>query len=158
IMSWLLPQNKLARVVLPSGPSKTYSFSTLTKGSFRRCLFNSSRSFENFFSFTSSFLRAESQSFCATTLRSSVPLTVLILGIRVSFVLFGILFKLCQRGIHLIPRMRVGCPHIYLRGEPTRIIQARSSDRDNVRDQVGLAQNRRATFRAKAPMGLATHL
>src|SRR5713226_4859832 len=106
-MSWLLPQNRSVNDTLPIGPSKAYSFSTLTQGSFRRCLFNSSRSFENFFSFTSSFLRAESQSFCATTLRSSVPLTVLILGIMVLFVLFGILFKLRQRGTHLIPRMRV---------------------------------------------------
>src|SRR6266478_4807946 len=55
-MSWLLPQNKSARVVLPSGPSKTYSFSTLTQGNFRRCLFNSSRSFENLFFFHEQFL------------------------------------------------------------------------------------------------------
>src|SRR5580704_14989039 len=35
-VSWLCPPNKSARVSLPSGPSKTYSFSTLTQGSVRR--------------------------------------------------------------------------------------------------------------------------
>src|SRR5947207_14429626 len=76
----------------------------------------------------------------------------------VSFVLFGILFKLWQRRIHLVPRVRVRCPHIHLRVEPARIIQARSSDCDNVRVRVGLARNRRTAVRAKASMGLATAL
>src|SRR5437016_2353379 len=89
-------------------------------------------------------LRAASHFFCVTTLWFSIPRTVLILGIMVSFALFGILFKLWQRGIHLIPRVRVRCPHIHLRVEPTRIIQARSSDRGKLRDRVGLDRNRRA--------------
>src|SRR2546421_3086968 len=88
MMSWLLPQNKSPSVTLPLGPSKTYSFSTLTQGSLRRCRFNSSRSFENFFSFTRSFLRAASHSFCGTTLRFSIPRAVLILGIIFSFGFF----------------------------------------------------------------------
>src|SRR5438132_12288123 len=54
--------------------------------------------------------------------------------------------------------MHVSLPHICLWFEPTRIIQARSSDRDKLRDRVGLDLNRRAAFRAKAPMGLATRL
>src|SRR6185295_10388470 len=81
--SWLLPPNKSPSVTLPVGPSKTYSFSILTQGSLRRLRFSSSRSFENFFSFTRSFLRATSHSFCETTLRFSIPRTVLILGINV---------------------------------------------------------------------------
>src|SRR5207249_84748 len=84
--SWLLPRNKSASVTLPVGPSKTYSFSTLTQGSLRRCRFNASRSFESFFSFTRSFLRATSHTFCDTTLRFSIPRTVLIFGIPFSFV------------------------------------------------------------------------
>src|SRR5262245_58249571 len=157
-MSWLLPQNKSARVTLPDGPSKTYSFSTLTQGSLRRCRFSSSRTFENFFSFNRSLLRAASHSCCDTTFRFSIPRTVLILGITVFFALFGILFKLWQRGIHLIPRMRVRCPHVHLRVEPTRIIQACGPDRDKVRGRVGLAHDRRAAVRAKAPAGHATRL
>src|SRR5437660_6004763 len=85
--SWLLPQNKSASVTLPVGPSKTYSFSILTQGSLRRCRFNSSRSFENFFSLTRSFLRATSHSLGDTTLRFSIPRTVLIFGIIFSFIL-----------------------------------------------------------------------
>src|SRR5258705_14023136 len=80
-MSWLLAPNKLASVTLPAGPSKTYSFSILTQGSLRRRRFNSSCSFESFFSFTRSCLRATSHSFCDTTLRFSIPWTVLIFGI-----------------------------------------------------------------------------
>src|SRR2546427_6276106 len=80
-MSWLLPPNKSASITWPVGPSKTYSFWILTQGNLRRCRFNSSRSFENFFSLTRSFLRATSHSFCETTLRFSIPWTVLILGI-----------------------------------------------------------------------------
>ena len=75
-----------------------------------------------------------------------------------SFVLFGILFKLWQRGVHLVPRMRVGCPHVHLQIEPARIIQARSSDRDDVRLRVGRDLNRRAAFKAKAPTGLSARL
>src|SRR5260370_39730441 len=80
------------------------------------------------------------------------------IGFLGSFCLRRILFKLWQRGIHLVPRVRVRCPDIYLRVEPARIIQARSSDRDKLRDRVGLDLNGRAAFKAKAPMGLATHL
>src|SRR5271157_6376540 len=69
-----------------------------------------------------------------------------------------ILFKLRQRGIHLVPRVRVACPDIYLWIEPARIIQARRPDRDNVRGRVGIALDRRAAIRAKAPTGLSTHL
>lgn len=65
----------------------------------------------------------------------------------------GILLKLWQRGIHCIPRVRVGCPHLDLRIEPTRIIQAGSSDRDNLRDRVGLDRNGTAAFRAEAASG-----
>ena len=75
-----------------------------------------------------------------------------------SFALFGILFKLWQRGIHLVPRMRVGRPHIHLWVEPAPIIQAGSSDRDKLWGRVGLAKNRRAAVRTKGPMGLATRL
>src|SRR6266705_2986684 len=82
-MSWLLPANKSASDTLPVGPSKTYSFSTLTQGSWRRCRFIASRSFENFFSFTRSFLRAAIHSFCETTLRFSTPWKVLISGMMI---------------------------------------------------------------------------
>jgi hypothetical protein len=66
--------------------------------------------------------------------------------------------KLWQRGIHLVPRVRIGGPYIYLRVEPARIIKAPSSDRDKMGDRVGLDQDRRAAVRAKTPMGLATQL
>src|SRR3954462_10957702 len=79
--SWLLPWNRSANFSLPEGPSKTYSFSIFTQGSLRRWRFNWSCSLENFFSLSSSFLRAASHCFCETTLRFSVPRTVLILGI-----------------------------------------------------------------------------
>src|SRR2546426_913075 len=138
MMSWLLPPNKSASVTLPVGPLKTYSFSTLTQGSLRRCRFNASRSFENFFSFSRSLLRAPSHSCCETTLRFSTPRTVLILGMAFSFVLLRILFKLWQRGIHLVPQVRVGCPHIHLRAEPAWIIQTRGSDRGDLRGRVGV--------------------
>src|SRR2546423_1632376 len=81
MMSWLLPPNNSASVTLPDGPSKTYSFSTLTQGSLRRSRFISSRNFENFFSLARSFLRATSHSFCDTTLRFSIPRVVFIFGI-----------------------------------------------------------------------------
>ena len=79
-------------------------------------------------------------------------------GQPIRFALFGILFKLWQRGIHLIPRVRVRCPHIHLRIEPTRITQTRSSDRGKLRNCVGLDHNWRAAFRAKAAPGLAARL
>src|SRR5437773_12355430 len=101
MMSWLLPRNKSASLTLPVGPSKTYSFSILTQGSLRRCRFKWSRSFENFFSFARSFLRAASQSFCETTLRFSVPRTVLIFGITLDFFFpfywFVQIFAICKR-------------------------------------------------------------
>ena len=43
-MSWLRPSNRSASVSLPSGPSKTYSLSTLTQGSSRRSALSWSRS------------------------------------------------------------------------------------------------------------------
>src|SRR5437870_13354970 len=91
-MSWLLPQNKSASATFPIGPSNRYSFSILTQGSSRRCRFSSSRNFENFFSFTRSFLRATSHSFCETTLRFSIPWTVLILGITLDLLFSCYLF------------------------------------------------------------------
>ena len=69
-----------------------------------------------------------------------------------------ILFKLRQRGIHLVPRIRVGCPHICLRVEPARIIEARRSYRDKLGGRVGLARQRRTAFRAKTPIRLAARL
>ena len=51
--------------------------------------------------------------------------------------------------------MRIGGPHIHLRVEPARIIQARSSDGNKLRDRVRLDRDRRAAFRAKAPTRLA---
>src|SRR5437660_8006707 len=76
MINWLLPQNKSARVSLPFGPSKMYSFSIFTQGRARRFSFNRSRSFENFFSSASSFLRAAIHCFLDTTLCSFVPLMV----------------------------------------------------------------------------------
>src|SRR5262245_56482211 len=93
MMSWVLPQNISPSVTLPVGPSKTYSFSILTQGSWRRRRFNSSRTFENFFSFANSFLRAPSHSLGETTLRFSIPRTVLIFGIQSSFVYRGYFSK-----------------------------------------------------------------
>src|SRR5438128_12200775 len=94
--SWLLPQNKSASVTLPVGPSKTYSFSILTQGSLRRWRFNLSRSFVNVFSSFKSFLRATSHSFCDTTLRFSIPWTVLIFGITFDFLVlfFSLVFHI----------------------------------------------------------------
>ena len=65
-----------------------------------------------------------------------------------------ILFKLWQCGIHLIPPVRVGCPHIHLLVEPARIFQARSSDRGKLRGCVGIYHNRRTAVSAKAPVVL----
>ena len=72
--------------------------------------------------------------------------------------LFGILFKLWKHGIQLIPRVCVAGPHIHLRVKPTRIIQARNSDRGKLRDCVGFDDNRRAAVRAKAPTGHAARV
>jgi hypothetical protein len=66
-----------------------------------------------------------------------------------------ILFKLRQRGIHFVPRVRVTCPHVHLRFAPARIIQARGSDRNKLRNGIGLDHNRRTAVRAKAPAGHA---
>jgi len=62
-----------------------------------------------------------------------------------------------QRGIHFVPSVRVRGPHIHLRFEPARIIQARGSDRNKLRNGIGLDHNRRAAVRAKAPAGHAAH-
>jgi len=75
-----------------------------------------------------------------------------------ALVLFGILFKLRERGIHLIPRVRVRYPHIHLRVEPAWIIQARRSDRDKLRGSVGFAHDGRAAVRAKTSASHATRL
>src|SRR6266851_7889107 len=62
MMSWLLPSNSSARFFLPPGESKTYFFSTLTQGSWRRSAARASRSRVSCFSLASSFLRAASHS------------------------------------------------------------------------------------------------
>jgi hypothetical protein len=62
-----------------------------------------------------------------------------------------------QRGIHFVPWMRVTGPYVHLRFEPARIIQARGSDRNKLRNGIGLDHNRRAAVRAKAPAGHAAH-
>ena len=62
-----------------------------------------------------------------------------------------------ERGIHFVPRMRVSCPDVHLWFEPAWIIQARGSDRNNLRSGIGLDHNRGATVRAKAAAGHATH-
>ena len=74
------------------------------------------------------------------------------------FSYWRILLELWQRGIHLVPRMRVYCPHIHLRSEAARIIQARRSDRDKLRGSVGVAHDGRAAVRAKTSAGHATCL
>ena len=62
-----------------------------------------------------------------------------------------------QRGIHFVPWVRITCPHVHLWFEPARIIQARGSDRNNLRNRIGLDHNRRAAVRAKASAGHAAH-
>ena len=62
-----------------------------------------------------------------------------------------------QRGIHFVPWMRVTGPHVHLWFEPARIIQARRSDRNKLRNGIGLDHNRRAAVRAKTPAGHAAH-
>src|SRR5262247_2040818 len=56
--SWLRPSNSSASVTLPSGASKTYSFSIFTHGSSRRWRLSSSRRRVNSFSFASKARRA----------------------------------------------------------------------------------------------------
>src|SRR5688572_3817000 len=73
-------------------------------------------------------------------------------------VLLRILLELWQRGIHLVPWMRVGGPHIHLRIEPARIIQTRGSDGDKLWHRVGLDHYGHAAFGAEAPPGHATRL
>jgi hypothetical protein len=64
-----------------------------------------------------------------------------------------ILFKLWQRGIHLVPRVCVRYPRIHFGINPARVIEARSSNPDNLRLRVGHDLNRRTAVRAKAPPG-----
>ena len=70
--------------------------------------------------------------------------------------LLRILFKLRQCVVHFVPRVRVTCPHVHLWFEPARIIQTRASDRDKLRNGIGLDHNRRAAFGAKASASHAT--
>ena len=64
--------------------------------------------------------------------------------------LLRILLKLRQRWIHFVPRVRVTCPHVHLGFEPARIIQTSASDRNKLRNGIGLDHDRRAAVRAKA--------
>src|SRR5689334_639005 len=66
-ISWLLPSKRSASVFLSLGESNTYSFSTLTQGSWWRSAAIASRSHVSCFSLTSSFLRAASHSSRDTT-------------------------------------------------------------------------------------------
>ena len=61
-----------------------------------------------------------------------------------------------QRRIHFVPRVRVTCPDVHLRFEPTRTIQARGSDGNKLRNGIGLHHNRSAAFGAKASASHAT--
>src|SRR5207248_11170722 len=61
------PSNKSASVSFPSGPSKTYSFSTFTIGSLRRAALSASRCRENSFSRFNKSFRATSHSAADTT-------------------------------------------------------------------------------------------
>jgi hypothetical protein len=61
----------------PSGPSKTYSFSTLTQGNSRRCRSTSSRWRVSCFSLISSSLRAASHSVGDTTFGRSLLLVLM---------------------------------------------------------------------------------
>src|SRR5215470_5196495 len=49
-MSWLLPSKRSDRLSFPFGPSNTYSFSTFSQGSARRCVARASRLRVNAFS------------------------------------------------------------------------------------------------------------
>src|SRR6266566_1533910 len=80
-ISWLLPSKRSASVSLPFWPSNTYSFSTLSHGSSRRCRLSSLRSRVNSFSLPNSSFRAASHSACDTTFGPSillfaVPMTI----------------------------------------------------------------------------------
>src|ERR1017187_1575495 len=66
-MSWLLPSKRSAKVSLPRGPSKVYSFCTFSQGRLWRSVVSFSRSFEDSFSFSSNFLRTASHSSWETT-------------------------------------------------------------------------------------------
>src|SRR5207249_11093422 len=93
------------------------------------------------FSFTRSFLRATSHSFCDTTLRFSIPRTVLIFGMTLD-VLASSLFasSVLRRGriefvfrncrVHLVPRLGVRNKEIHLRTKPTWIIKTARGDSD----------------------------
>src|SRR6266567_2147681 len=173
-MSCRRPSNRSSRLALPWGPLNSYSFSTASHGIRRRSAASASRVWVNSFSLTSSCWRAASHSSGDTTFGTFMPLFLFMsFSLFVSFFLFliflpqstlatallclrRILFKLLQRGIHVIPRVRVRYPHIHLRVEPARIVQARGSDRDKLRNRVGIAHNRRAAVGTKPPMGLAT--
>lgn len=72
--------------------------------------------------------------------------------------LLRILFKLRERGIHFVPWVRVTGPHVHLRFEPARIIQAGGSDGNELRNGIWLDYYRRAAVRAKAPTSLAACL
>src|SRR5262245_5946836 len=65
--SWLRPSNRSASVTCRFGPSKTYSFSTLTHGRARRSLAKRSRSLVSSFSLARSAVRAVSHSSRDTT-------------------------------------------------------------------------------------------
>jgi hypothetical protein len=56
--NWQRPSNRSASVLLPSGASKTYSFSTFTHGSSRRSALSLSRNRVSSFSLTRCCLRA----------------------------------------------------------------------------------------------------
>ena len=68
-----------------------------------------------------------------------------------------VLFKLREGGVHLVPRVCVGYPDICLGSEPAWIIQARRSDRNELRHRVRLDQERRAALVAKTPVGFSAH-
>jgi hypothetical protein len=61
-INWLRPSKRSARVSLQSGPSNTYSFSTLTHGSARRPELSASCARVRSFSLASNFFRAASHS------------------------------------------------------------------------------------------------
>src|SRR5580693_879509 len=79
--SWLRPLNSCARVTLPNGPSKVYSFSMRTQGNARCSALNSSRKLVNAFSLASRAARASSHSprettRCVGATFSPVPVSV----------------------------------------------------------------------------------
>lgn len=56
-----------------------------------------------------------------------------------------------------MPPMRVGCPNIHLLVKPTRVIQARRSDRNKLRERVGFAHDRRTAIGAETAARVAAH-